>query len=104
MELIPVIPETMRAFVLTGHGDMDKLVYHTDWPVPQISDTEVLIKVHACGLNNTDVNTRTAWYSKGVEENTTMQDGAAPPFISPAFKAQMLSAQLLLWVRTQIKA
>ena len=66
-----LIPETMRAFVLTGHGDMDKLVYHTDWPVPQISDTEVLIKVHACGLNNTDVNTRTAWYSKGVEENTT---------------------------------
>ena len=28
------IPEKMKAFVLTGHGDMDKLVYHTDWPVP----------------------------------------------------------------------
>ena len=65
------IPTTMRAFVLMGHGDMDQLVYHTDWPVPTISDQEVLIKVHACGLNNTDVNTRTAWYSKGVSENTT---------------------------------
>ena len=32
---------------------------------------EVLIKVHACGLNNTDVNTRTAWYSRGVSESTT---------------------------------
>ena len=61
----------MRAFVLTGHGDMDNLVYHNDWPVPQISETEILIKVHACGLNNTDVNTRTAWYSKGVEDRTT---------------------------------
>ena len=25
----------------------------------------------ACGLNNTDVNTRTAWYSKGVSDQTT---------------------------------
>ncbi len=65
------IPEKMRAFVLTGHGDMDKLVYHTDWPVPVAGPGEVLIKVHACGLNNTDVNTRTAWYSKGVSGNTT---------------------------------
>lgn len=65
------IPDKMRAFVLTGHGDMDKLVYHTDWPVPVPDAGEVLIKVHACGLNNTDVNTRTAWYSKGVSENTT---------------------------------
>lgn len=61
----------MAAFVLTGHGDMDKLVYHANWPVPTISNLEVLIKVHACGLNNTDVNTRTAWYSKGVEDSTT---------------------------------
>ncbi|NNJ75241.1 MAG: zinc-binding dehydrogenase [Anderseniella sp.] len=65
------IPDKMKAFVLTGHGDMDKLVYHTDWPVPVAGKGEVLIKVNACGLNNTDVNTRTAWYSKGVSENTT---------------------------------
>lgn len=65
------IPDKMKAFVLTGHGDMDKLVYHTDWPVPVAGEGEVLVKVHACGLNNTDVNTRTAWYSKGVSESTT---------------------------------
>lgn len=65
------IPDKMKAFVLTGHGDMDKLVYRTDWPVPVAGKGEVLVKVHACGLNNTDVNTRTAWYSKGVSENTT---------------------------------
>lgn len=65
------IPETMRAFVLTGHGDMDKLVFHDDWPTPRPGPGDVLIRVRACGLNNTDVNTRTAWYSKGVTDGTT---------------------------------
>lgn len=65
------IPSTMQAFVLMGHGDMDKLVYHADWPTPSPAPGEVLIRVHACGLNNTDVNTRTAWYSKGVTSGTT---------------------------------
>ncbi|MEX3011858.1 alcohol dehydrogenase family protein [Hoeflea sp. TYP-13] len=65
------IPQTMRAMVLTGHGEMDKLEYRTDWPVPQADPGEVLIKVHACGLNNTDVNTRTGWYSKTVSDATT---------------------------------
>ena len=63
--------DKMNAFVLKGHGDFDQLVYHDDWPIPQINSNEVLIKVGACGLNNTDVNTRTAWYSKSVSENTT---------------------------------
>ena len=61
----------MRAVVLTGHGDLDRYEYREDWPTPQAGPGEVLIKVHACGLNNTDVNTRTAWYSKGVSDATT---------------------------------
>ena len=65
------IPDTMQAFVLEGHGDFDKLVFHEDWPVPVPGEQEVLIKVAACGLNNTDVNTRTGWYSKSVSEATT---------------------------------
>lgn len=65
------IPETMQAMVLTGHGDLDKLVFHDNWPVPIINRSEVLIKVHACGMNNTDVNTRSGWYSKAVSEATT---------------------------------
>ena len=43
------IPATMRAFVLKGHGDMDQLVYHTDWTTPQPGPGEVLLKFHACG-------------------------------------------------------
>jgi len=64
-------PTTMQAMVLTGHGELDKLVYHTDWPVPVVNSNEVLIKVGACGMNNTDVNTRSGWYSKEVTEATT---------------------------------
>ncbi len=61
----------MHAVVLTGLGGLDKLEYHEDWPTPTPGPGEALIRVHACGLNNTDVNTRTAWYSKGVSGGTT---------------------------------
>jgi hypothetical protein len=40
--------------------------YRTDWPRPDPGPGEVLIKVGACGLNNTDINTREGWYSKAV--------------------------------------
>lgn len=67
----PALPKTMQAMVLDGHGGLDRLVLHADWPVPAPSANEVLIRVAACGLNNTDVNTRTGWYSKSVTERTT---------------------------------
>ncbi len=64
-------PKTMNAMVLMRHGDLDALEYHKDWPVPVPTGYEVLIRVKACGLNNTDVNTRTGWYSKTVDAATT---------------------------------
>jgi NADPH:quinone reductase-like Zn-dependent oxidoreductase len=70
------LPATMRAMVLTGHGGLDKLAFHDDWPVPSPGPGEVLIAVGACGMNNTDINTRTAWYAKTVREGTTAQGGA----------------------------
>ena len=70
-----IIPETMRAVVLTGHGGLDMLEYHHDWPTPEPQHGEVLVKVAACGLNNTDINTRTAWYSKSVTEGITNLGG-----------------------------
>ncbi len=49
------IPEIMQAVLLTGHGGLEKLVVVDDHPVPVPASTEVLIKVAACGMNNTDV-------------------------------------------------
>jgi NADPH:quinone reductase-like Zn-dependent oxidoreductase len=57
-------PRTMRGVWLTGHGDLNMLEVHTDIPVPQPGPREVLIRVAAAGVNNTDINTRTGWYSK----------------------------------------
>ena len=65
------LPETMKAMVTLGHGGMDQMVLHADWPRPDPAPGEVLIKIGACGLNNTDVNTRSGWYSKAVTERTT---------------------------------
>ncbi len=65
------LPTKMRAMVTMGHGDLDQMVLHENWPRPVPAADEVLIRVLACGLNNTDVNTRSGWYSKAVSEATT---------------------------------
>ena len=70
------IPAAMKAMVLTGHGGLDMYEWREDWPTPTPGPDDVLIKVGACGLNNTDVNTRVGWYSKsdsggdGAEDST----------------------------------
>ncbi|MEM6307758.1 MAG: alcohol dehydrogenase, partial [Pseudomonadota bacterium] len=53
----------MTAMVTMGHGGLDQLVLHENWPTPEPAAGQVLIHVKACGLNNTDVNTRSGWYS-----------------------------------------
>ena len=70
------LPKTMRAMVTMGHGDLDQIVQHDDWPRPDPAPGEVLVKVGACGLNNTDVNTRVGWYSKSVTGATNAADSA----------------------------
>ena len=59
------LPKTMRCVWLTGHGGLDKLEVRRDIPVPQPTANDVVIRVRAAGVNNTDINTRIAWYSKG---------------------------------------
>ena len=63
--MIDTIPQTMKGVQLMGHGGPDMLAYREDIPVPAPTSNDVLIKVSAAGVNNTDINTRTAWYSKG---------------------------------------
>lgn len=62
-----MIPETMKAILLTRHGDLDALVYREDVPVPQPGDGEVLIEVAACGMNNTDVWVRQGAYGSETD-------------------------------------
>lgn len=69
--MMPPVPRTMHAVLLKGHGGLDQLEYRTDVPVPRPGEGEVLIRVAAAGVNNTDVNTRIGWYSKSVDEATS---------------------------------
>jgi NADPH:quinone reductase-like Zn-dependent oxidoreductase len=55
----------MRAVLLTGHGGLEMLEYQDDYRVPEPAPDEVLVRVAACGMNNTDINTRVGWYAGG---------------------------------------
>lgn len=65
-----MIPARMHAVLLRGYGDVSRLEYREDVPVPQPAAGEVLVRVGAAAVNNTDINLRTGWYS---------QSGAAQP-------------------------
>lgn len=81
------LPETMCAMVTTGHGGPEKMEWHENWPRPAPAPGEVLIQVRACGLNNTDINTRTGWYSSAVTGATEEggEDGAAEDAPAPGW-------------------
>lgn len=72
------VPTSMSGIVLTGHGGFEKLQFQTNLPVPVPGPGEVLIRVAAAAINNTDINTRIGWYSKGVKTGT--EDGAVQGF------------------------
>lgn len=63
------LPATMKAVVTIGNGGYDKLVYR-DVPTPVPGTGEVLVRVLAAGINNTEINTRLGWYSASVTEST----------------------------------
>ena len=65
----------MRAAVLTGVGGPEVLELR-DVPIPVPADDEVLVEVAACGMNNTDINTRVGWYARDDDPAGTW--GGAP--------------------------
>jgi NADPH:quinone reductase-like Zn-dependent oxidoreductase len=73
----PVLPATMHAVLLTGIGGPEKLQYCTNVPVPRPGPHEVLVRVGAAGVNNTDINTRIGWYNKSV--HTSTEEAAMTP-------------------------
>ena len=55
-------PKKMKAVLLMGFGGYDQLEYREDVAIPEPQKDEVLIKVSACGVNNTDIWTREGAY------------------------------------------
>jgi NADPH:quinone reductase-like Zn-dependent oxidoreductase len=70
MALTRNLPPTMRAVYLTGHGGFECLQYRSDAPIPRPAAGEVLIRLRAAAVNNTDINLRCGWYSKSVVTGT----------------------------------
>lgn len=57
--------DKMQGVILTGHGGPEMLEWRDDLEVPSPGPRDVLVRVAAAGVNNTDINTRIGWYSKG---------------------------------------
>jgi NADPH:quinone reductase-like Zn-dependent oxidoreductase len=76
---MPDVPKTMRAVFLTGHGGLDRLELRDDVTVPEPGAGEVLVRVLASSVNNTDINTRTSWYAEEVQSGIT-ETGAREGF------------------------
>ena len=73
------LPEQMSGILLVAHGGPEALVWSDTIAVPRPKCGEALIRVAAAGVNNTDINTRTGWYSPDVsgptEEGATAESG-----------------------------
>jgi NADPH:quinone reductase-like Zn-dependent oxidoreductase len=64
----------MRAVLLTGHGGFERLNFRDDVATPIPRADEVLIRVTAAAVNNTDINMRVGWYSKDAEGSDKERD------------------------------
>lgn len=68
------IPKKMSGVYLTHHGGPEALEWRDDIPVPVPGPGQVLVRVMAAGVNNTDINTRVGWYSSDVTGATDAVD------------------------------
>lgn len=59
------VPSQMFGVTLNGHGGPEMQGWRDDLDAPIPSTSDVIIRVRTAGVNNTDINTRTGWYSKG---------------------------------------
>lgn len=70
-------PDMMNAVVTTGHGGLEKLEFQ-EIAVPSPLSGEVLIRVRACGLNNTDIWVREGAYGTDDDPNAVTGTGRVP--------------------------
>ncbi len=86
------IPPTMRAVLLTRHGDLDALELVDDHPTPQPGPGEVLVRVDACAINNTDINTRVGWYAQTEDDDGAWGGALAFPVVQGADVCGVIAA------------
>ncbi len=90
------IPAAMAAMVLTGHGDVDKLVYRDDVPVPTPGPGEVLVRVTATAKNNTDRKAREGLYpTKEKGEVTSFAMGGEPTLTFPRIQGADIAGRVV---------
>ncbi|WP_405418896.1 zinc-binding dehydrogenase [Marinobacter flavimaris] len=89
-----MIPNTMKAMVLTGHGDVDKLEYQ-DVPVPAPGAGQVLVQVTATAKNNTDRKAREGLYPTKKGEMTSFQMGGKPTLVFPRIQGADIAGRVV---------
>ncbi|SEL46178.1 NADPH:quinone reductase [Halomonas daqiaonensis] len=89
------LPDTMAAMLLTGHGDVDMLVYHDDVPTPQPGPGEVLVKVTATAKNNTDRKAREGLYPVKKGEVTSFAMGGEPTLTFPRIQGADIAGRVV---------
>ncbi len=82
----------MRAVLLTKHGDLDALVLDEAWPTPAPGAGEVLLRVDACAINNTDINTRVGWYAQDDDNGAWGGEPLVFPIIQGADVCGVIAA------------
>lgn len=65
----------MSGVRLVRHGGPEALEWSDDIPVPNPGPGQVLVRVLAAGVNNTDINTRVGWYAREVTDATDAATG-----------------------------
>jgi len=93
---VPVtLPDTMAAMVLSGHGDIDKLEYRQDVPMPTPKAGEVLVQVTATAKNNTDRKAREGLYpTKDKGDVTSFAMGGEPTFTFPRIQGADIAGRI----------
>ncbi|MGM0984072.1 MAG: zinc-binding dehydrogenase [Pseudomonadota bacterium] len=84
----------MAAMLLTGHGDVDALVYRDDVPTPQPGPGEVLVRVTATAKNNTDRKAREGLYPVKKGEVTSFAMGGEPTLTFPRIQGADIAGRV----------
>lgn len=94
MQTMNEIPKFMSAALLVGHGGTEQLIVTSEVRVPSVGKGDVLIRVGAAAVNNTDINTRTGWYSKS-NNDAADASWSGEPLIFPRIQGADVCGEII---------